>query len=182
MPRDTVGRLLYDTAEAQDGYFSTQQAEKAGVSRVTLAKAVHRGTLDRISRGVYRMTRFPVMSSNAQLWGAVLWPHVRTQQNGLLSHYTALQLHGLSDVNPAKVHITLPKAFRQTRQPPGWLVVHRAELTSDDVVLIDNLPATSIPRTLRDIATIGDKVAFADALRDAQQRKLSLPEDLLRNE
>lgn len=182
MPRDTIGRLLYDTAEAQDGYFSTQQAEEAGVSRVTLAKAVQRGTLERTSRGVYRMTRFPIMSSNAHLWEAVLWPHVRTQKNGVLSHYTALQIHGLSDVNPAKVHITLPKGFRQMRQPPAWLVVHRAELTAGDVVLVDNLPATSIARTLRDIVDMGDAVAFADAVRDARLRNLPLPKELLRDE
>lgn len=174
-----IARLLYDTAEAQDGYFSTQQAEGAGVSRVTLAKAVQRGTLERLSRGVYRLTRFPVLSANAQLWEAVLWPHVRTQQSGVLSHYTALQLHGLSDVNPAKVHITLPKAFRQMRRPPEWLAVHRADIGDHDVVLVDNLPTTSVPRTLYDIAKIGDRVAFADAMRDAQQRNLPLPEDLL---
>lgn len=182
MPRDVIARLLYDTAEAQDGYFSTRQAEEAGVSRVTLAKAAHRGSLERASRGVYRFTRFPVLSANAQLWEGVLWPHVRTRQNGTLSHYTALLLHGLSDVNPAKVHITLPRAFRQTRRPPPWLVVHNADLDDEDVVFVDNLPVTSVPRTLYDIAKLGDHVAFADAVRDAQQRDIKLPKELLTDE
>ncbi len=40
-----------------------------------------------------------------QIMEATLWPR---GAHGALSHETALDLYGLSDVNPAKIHITVP--------------------------------------------------------------------------
>jgi hypothetical protein len=40
---------------------------------------------------------------------AVLWPGRGVRD--MLSHETALDLYGLSDVNPAKIDVTLPRAW-----------------------------------------------------------------------
>jgi len=47
---------------------------------------------------------------------AWLW----SEQAGVISHQTALSLHGLSDVLPAQAHLTLPAAWskRRFRVPP----------------------------------------------------------------
>jgi len=42
------------------------------------------------------------------------------------SHHTALSLHGLSDVLPAHVHLTVPDAWRQRRlRVPAGIVIHQ---------------------------------------------------------
>lgn len=169
---------LYELAEGQDGYFSTFQADAEGVSRHALAKAAERGDVLRISRGVYRLAHFPVVSQNAHLWQAILWPQVRTQVVGTLSHYTALQLHELSDINPAQTHITVPRNLRIVRQRPQHLIVHNADLAKHEVEYVDGLPTTTVERTLRDVAALQNNVVLHDALRDARARNLRIPPEL----
>ncbi|BAH40609.1 MAG TPA: hypothetical protein DGD08_04045 [Gemmatimonas aurantiaca] len=145
MPTATY-RALYDIAEDQMGYVTTGQAGTVGVSAMALVMMTRRGTLERVSRGVYRLIDFPVQPL-AQYMQATLWPHGR---RGVLSHETALSLHELSGVDPAKVHITVPADFRVQRAVPSYLIVHRGDLTSEDVTRIDGMPITTPARTIRD--------------------------------
>lgn len=170
---------LYDLAEGQDGYFSAAQAIEEGVTYETLAKAAKRGRLTRLYRAVYRLNHFPETSQNGHLWAALLWPQVRRRTPAALSHYTALQLHSLSDANPAQIHITVPIDVRFERQRPPEIQVHCADLNADEIMYVDGLPTTNVPRTLRDIAAIGDRVVLHDACRDARHLGLQIPEELL---
>lgn len=179
MPREVIATRLYEMAEGQDGYFSAAQAAEEGISATTLGKAVRRGTLTRTSRGVYRLTRFPTVSANAHLWEAVLWPQVRAKVFGTLTHYTALQLHNLSDANPPTTHITVPRNLRINRDPPQWLVVYHADLKPHEVTYVDSLPVTTPQRTLLDIAALGDEVVLTDAIRDAREHQIALPYELM---
>lgn len=178
MPRQPTLDKLYALAEGQDGYFSTLQANAEGVTRHALARAANGGRLLRVSRGVYRLSHYPEVSPNAHLWEAILWPQVRTHALGTLSHYTALQLHELSDANPAQTHITVPRSLRIKRKTPLELVVHHADLAKHDVQYVDGLPTTTVERTLRDIAALGNTVVLHDALRDARARRLQIPSEL----
>jgi predicted transcriptional regulator of viral defense system len=139
-------RALYDIAEDQMGYITTAQAGAAGVSPMALVMMTKRRTLERVSRGVYRLIAFPTQPL-AQYMQATLWPHGR---RGVLSHETALSLHELSDVDPAKVHITVPAYFRVQRAIPGYLVVHRGELPPGEVTRLEGMPITTPARTIRD--------------------------------
>lgn len=139
-------RALYNIAEVQMGYVTTVQAGTAGVSTEAMVMMERRGSLERVSRGVYRLVHFPAQPL-AQYMQATLWPYGR---RGVLSHETALSLHELSDVDPAKVHITVPADFRIQRAVPGYLAVHRSELSPDDVTRLGRMPITTPARTIRD--------------------------------
>ena len=139
-------RALFDIAEDQMGYVTTTQAGTVGVSPMALVMMTRRGTLERVSRGVYRLVDFPAQPL-AQYMQATLWPYGRL---GVLSHETALSLHELSDVDPAKVHITVPTGFRIQRAIPGYLVVHRGDLPPGDVTRLEGMPITTPARTIRD--------------------------------
>ena len=139
-------RRLYNLAEDQMGYVTTAQAAAVDVRPMTLVMMTKRGTLERVSRGVYRLVDFPAQSL-AQYMQATLWPYGR---RGVLSHETALSLHEISDVDPAKVHITIPADFRVQRAIPGYLVVHRGELLAEDVTRLEGMPITTPTRTIRD--------------------------------
>lgn len=145
MPTTTY-RAIYDLAEDQMGYVTTAQAAEIGVGKTNLVMMARRGALERVSRGVYRLVDFPVQPL-AQYMQATLWPY---EHPGVLSHETALALYQLSDVDPPKVHITVPATFRIQRKIPPYLVVHRGELAPADVTRFEGMPITTPVRTIRD--------------------------------
>jgi predicted transcriptional regulator of viral defense system len=136
---DTV---LYEIAEGQSGYFTAAQARAAGLRQVRLVQLA--------KQGVYRFTRFPV-SQLGHYMAAVLWPQVRRPDVvGVVSHQSAMSIHELSDVNPARIHLTLPANVRLRRQVPKTLVIHYADLAPDDVERVEGVPVTTPARSIRD--------------------------------
>ena len=136
---------LFEVAQAQAGYFTTQQAAAAGYSPQLLA---YLGTkkVVRIRRGIYRLVHFPA-SDHEDL--VVLW--LWSEQAGVFSHETALALHDLSDVLPGKVHLTLPTSWRRRRlRVPAGLVLHFADVGDPDRASFSAVPVTAPLRTLRD--------------------------------
>jgi predicted transcriptional regulator of viral defense system len=147
---DTV---LYEIAENQAGYFTAAQARAAGLHQVRLVQLAQQGAVERVSRGVYRVTRFPI-SQLGHYMEAVLWPQVRRPDVvGVISHESALAIHELSDVSPARIHVTLPTAVRIRREVPKRLVIHYADLTADDVETVEGVPVTTPARSIRDAHT-----------------------------
>jgi predicted transcriptional regulator of viral defense system len=142
---------LYELAEAQAGYFTAAQARDAGLLQIRLAQLHARGDVERITRGVYRLTRFPI-SPLGQYMEAALWPQVRRPDaHGVISHESALAIYGLSDASPAKVHLTLPTALRIRRTPPKHLVIHYADLDPADEQQFEGVPITTPARAIRDV-------------------------------
>jgi predicted transcriptional regulator of viral defense system len=164
---DTV---LYGIAEDQAGYFTASQARAAGLHPVRLVQLAQQGDIERISRGVYRFTRFPV-SRLGHYMEAVLWPQVRRPDvAGVISHQSALAIHELSDVSPARVHVTLPSGVRIRREPPKGLVIHYTDLEPDEIERVEGVPVTTPARSIRDAHTshVGNELvgqAIADGRR-----------------
>jgi hypothetical protein len=79
------------------------------------------------------------------LWS--LWSSNRKEEvEGVYSHQTAISLFNLSDLNPAKLHMTVPMSFRRNSEIPGILVLHYADLPASDV---QTGPGYKITRPLR---------------------------------
>lgn len=137
---------LYSVAQSQSGYFTTEQAATAGYSPQLLRKYLGNGRVVRVRRGIYRLVHFPA-SEHEDLVVAWLW----AEQAGVFSHETALALHDLSDVLPAKLHMTLPVTWQHRRlRVPAGLVLHYADLSEFDRTGFSAVPVTSTQRTLRD--------------------------------
>jgi predicted transcriptional regulator of viral defense system len=150
MRRRQWDTTLYELAEAQAGYFTAAQARAAGLHQVRLAQLHQRGDIERVTRGVYRLTRYPI-SPLGQYMEAALWPQVRRPDaHGVISHESALAMHGLSDASPAKVHVTVPTEFRIRRAVPKRLVLHYADLNPKDVQEVEGVPVTTAARAIRD--------------------------------
>jgi predicted transcriptional regulator of viral defense system len=162
----TVHNAIYEIAEEQNGYVTASQAVDAEIDPRTLAKMAERGVLERVSWGLYRLTRFP-QSTLDQYVEATLWP---LSTRAVISHESALALYGLSDVNPARVHATVPKSLRIRREVPKWLELHRADLRKVDWQVHDGVPATTPERTIRDChaAHLGPALV-RQAIRDARR-------------
>lgn len=145
MPGREYDKVL-DLAADQFGYATTAQVRARGVESDTLRKMAERGTLERVSWGVYRIPTFP-WSPYAEYMEASLWP---AGVLGVISHESALTVRGLSDANPPGVHITVPKDFRVRRRIPAHLVVHHAEPADHEVTLFEGIPTTTVRRTIED--------------------------------
>ena len=144
---------LYETAIAQEGHFTTQQALDAGYSSQLLVKYLNSGKIIRVRRTVYRLKHFPPGQQEdlVALW---LW----SDRAGVFSHETALMLHELSDVLPARAHLTVPAKWRRRRlQVPDGVVLHYADVPKRDRAWVGAVPVTSPARTLADCAA--DQVA-----------------------
>jgi len=156
---------LFEIGSAQEGYFTTRQAAEAGYSSQLLIKNIRAGRIIRVYRGIYRLVHFPA-GEHDDLVVAWLW----SNRAGIVSHQTALSLHGLSDVLPAKLHLTLPQVWRSRRlRVPEGVVLHHADVPSEDRTWFGPVPATSPCRTLNDCAR--ENLA-PDLLRQAAQQAI----------
>jgi predicted transcriptional regulator of viral defense system len=142
---------LYEIAAAQEGLFTTHQGASAGYSPQLLVHHVSAGRFVRVQRGIYRLVHFPA-GEHEDLVTAWLW----SEQAGIVSHQTALALLGLSDAMPARVHLTLPEAWRHRRlRTPDDVVLHHADVLAVDRTWFGPVPTTSVRRTLNDCARGG---------------------------
>lgn len=160
---------LYSVAQAQSGYFTTRQAAAAGYSSQLLRKYIENGKVVRVRRGIYRLVHFPA-SEHEDLVAAWLW----AEQAGVFSHETALALHDLSDVLPAKIHMTLPASWQSRRlRVPTGLALHYADINEVDRTGFSAVPIMSPRRTLRDcIEANASPELVRQAVRQARRRGL----------
>ena len=161
---------LYALAEEHGGLLASKDARARGIQDSVLVRLAQRGRLERMSRGVYRIAHFPA-DRLAQYREAVLWAQAsQGPERVALSHETALLLYGISDVNPARIHLTVPMSARLRREHPEWVVIHRADLTPQEISQHEGMPVTSVERSVLDVLSTTHradiaKKATTDALR-----------------
>jgi predicted transcriptional regulator of viral defense system len=112
---------------------------------------VHRGTLTREAHGVYRFPQYPVGEYDP-LMLAVLWTRVA---EAALSHETALDVYGITDVNPNRIHLTVGKHRRLRRAEPGVYVVHYEDLDSGEVGWWQEIPTVTAATAIRQCIAFG---------------------------
>lgn len=169
-----VYNALVDVALDQYGFLTPDDAREVGVDPHRLIEMTRRGTIERVDHGLYRL---PIVARTGldQLMQATLWP----RKHGVLSNETALDLHDLCDVNPAKVHITVPTAYRITRRVPEAYVIHRRDVAHDEVTRHEGIPVVTPARAILDgIETHLRAGLIEQAIETAQGRGLLRPADL----
>jgi len=172
--KKNIPAALFDSAEGQQGYFTAKQAADVGYQLGSQAHHVKSGNWVRVERGIYRLARFP-QSNEEQLVIYRLWSRNRAGvTEGVYSHQTALSIHELSDVNPSKLHMTVPTTFRRNAKTPKILVLHRASLDEKDVMQRHGFAVTRPLRAITDLA-VAESVSrdiIEQALREGRQRGL----------
>src|SRR3981189_800547 len=126
--RKEAAKRLYEIAEGLQGFFTTKQAKAAGFAENTHPYNVQAGNWIREHRGIYRLASFP-RGERPDLMILLLWSRNRGEPApGAYRHQTALSLYDLSDIMPAKLHMTVPRSFRRNSEIPRVLVLHFADL------------------------------------------------------
>jgi len=147
---------LFELVQQQQGYFTTKQAKAAGFAENTHPYHVQAGNWIREHRGIYRLALFPATDRpDLALWS--LWSSNRKEEvEGVYSHQTAISLFNLSDLNPAKLHMTVPRSFRRNSEIPSILVLHYADLPASDVQTGPGYKFTRPLRTILDLIESGE--------------------------
>lgn len=130
---------LWDVATAQHGFVTARQAADLDIGKHALQMLVHRGTLTRVAHGVYRFPHYPVGEYDGHML-AVLWTRA---PEACLSHETALDLYGISDVNPNRIHVTVGKQRRLRRADGGDYVIHTEDLAPDQIGWAQEIPTVT---------------------------------------
>lgn len=133
---------LWAVAVDRYGFVTAGDAHDLGVPVVELGKLAARGKLQRVGYGVYRFPDWPT-GSRDYLMEAVLWTR---DEDAVLSHDTALDVYELSDINPDRIHITVPrrvKALRR-RNAPAAYVVHYEDLEATQRSYWEQIPTVTV--------------------------------------
>lgn len=180
--KETFERL-YAIAEGQSGYFTPRQAEAAGFSPKNHAYHVRMGNWLRERRGIYRLSRFPPAERpDLMLWW--LWSRNRDDvPQGVYSHETALSLYDLSDINPARLHMTVPRAFQRRNPLSKSPVLHRGSVHKDDIEIRYGVKVTKALKTIADllVSRTVQMDHMQQAVKQAFQRGLITRAELERN-
>jgi predicted transcriptional regulator of viral defense system len=162
----TMYRLMLPRATEQHGLLTPADALAIGGTKLTLVQLAHRGVLERIARGVYRVP---------ELAGDPLEQHQEALlrvPDAVLSHETALDLYDLCDINPAKIHVTVTRRLRIRRELPAWLTIHRGDLDlADDVTWHEGLAIVTPARAIIDGIETHVGQRFIDEAREAAARR-----------
>ncbi|MBI4512917.1 MAG: type IV toxin-antitoxin system AbiEi family antitoxin domain-containing protein [Gemmatimonadetes bacterium] len=143
---------LFETASEQGGYFTSRQARDCGFSWAVLSHHVATARFVRVRRGLYRLKEYPSSPREEVIcaWLAV------GKDTAVVSHESALELLGLSDVLPDEVHVTLPRTRRGRSQVPG-VRLHTTTIppAGDEMMVVDGVRITSPARSIADAAAVG---------------------------
>jgi predicted transcriptional regulator of viral defense system len=157
---------LYQIAEDQAGYFTTQQAHEAGYSGERLSDLTARGQFKRIYRGIYRLPHFPTTRfEDLQV------DSLRTGQDSVISHESALAVYELSDILPVTTHIIIPRTGSRRRE---GIQLHTHTLQDDEITKREGLRVTTVERTIADVIVSGYSYQHVQqAIQEALQRGLT---------
>lgn len=164
-------RHLFEVASEQGGYFTTEQAGACSFSRASLSYHARRGRFLRVRRGLYRLAAYPA-SPRENVLAAWL---AAGKNDAVVSHESALELLGLSDVIPDRIHLTVPRSKRYHPATPG-VAIHTTtrSLPTGDVLTREGLPVTSPTRSIVDAAEGGTAPEqIVRAVREAVERGLA---------
>ncbi len=160
--RRDLRRRLFHLAAEQGGYFTAAQAKGVGYSHQAQAHHVSAGNWIRIDRGLFRLAEWiPDLHDDLARW--TLWSKGR----GVVSHETALSVHGIGELESARVHLTVPPGFTMRDEA---VALHRAELTEADVTERTGFRMTTPIRSIIDVAvTSPDEDQLARLIDDARR-------------
>jgi predicted transcriptional regulator of viral defense system len=145
MDRTDLRRSLFRLGTEQAGYFSAAQAKGLGYSYQAQAHHVEAGNWVRVERGVFRLADWVAgVHDEFAMW--TLW----SRGKAVVSHESALAVHGIGEFESGSVHLTVPRNFRMVDVA---VVLHRDELPESDIEDRVGFRITTPLRTIIDVAS-----------------------------
>ena len=179
---DTAAERLIDLVRNQ-GLIRPRDLAPLGIPRVALTRAVRRGELERIGRGLYGLPGRPVSAHGA------LAEVARRVPKGVVCLLSALRFHGLTTQAPFEVWLAIDnKAIAPKLDYPPLRIVRfsGAALTEgveEQVVDGVTVRVTGVAKTVADCFKYRNKIGLdvaLEALREAWREKRMTSDDLWR--
>jgi very-short-patch-repair endonuclease len=141
-------RAIGEIAGRQRTMITRKQLLALGISSAAIDRAIRRGRLHRVHQGVYSLVRPQARPPFAAEQAALL----ACGPTAVLSHQSAAHVHGLRlPERNATVHVTVTDSDRSR---PGVRIHTTALIHRHEYHRVQGLPATSIARTLVDLAPL----------------------------
>lgn len=164
LDRSPPDRGLAELAAQQWGVVSVAQLRALGLERAAVTRRVQAGRLHRLYRGVYAVGHARLGREGRWL-AAVL----ACGPGAVLSHRSAAAHWGLLQTEQARIDVTAPRSRRGA--PPLRLHWSRS-LDARDTANHHDIPITSVPRTLLDLAATVRPDRLERALAQAERLQL----------
>jgi predicted transcriptional regulator of viral defense system len=154
-------RKLEELAAQQHLVISRRQLLDGGLSVRTIERRVEAGRLRRLHRGVYFWG--PGISDRKGRWLAAV---LACGRGALLSHRSAATLWGLMHHPGTPAEVTASAGRRR----PG-IVLHEGGIPPQDRAVVEQIPVTTVARTLFDLAEV-DEQHLQSAAEEADRLRL----------
>lgn len=157
-----LDQAIAKLAARQHGVVGLSQLVALGLSARAVQHRAIAGRLHRMRHGVYALVPPSLLTREGRWMTAVL----ACGPGAVVSHRTGASLHGLLQYDGAKLEVTVPG---QAPCPRRGLTTYRsATLTPREVTLLNNIPCTTVGRTLFDLAEVVDRRRLERAFDQAE--------------
>lgn len=156
-------RVLAGLAARQHGTVARRQLLALGFGRRWIDHQVQRGRLLPLHAGVYAVGHV-CQTVRGRYMAATL----AAGPDAVLSHRSAAVLHQVRDFGAGRIEVTTPKVRRR----PG-LLVHVSPVALDERDRIDQIPVTSLHRTILDLAAVVTERHVERAMDQATRGQLT---------
>jgi hypothetical protein len=143
-----LDQALAELSTGQHGPFGLDQLVALGLTERAVQGRTAAGRLHRIHHTVYSLVPKELLKRDGLYMAAVL----ACGPGAVLSHRSAAALQELRDWGHTKIEVTVPQ--RSARRHDGIKVHRSTTLTERDVTAVNNIPCTTIARTLLDLAEV----------------------------
>nr|WP_068173807.1 type IV toxin-antitoxin system AbiEi family antitoxin domain-containing protein [Hydrogenophaga taeniospiralis] len=166
---------------ASKGLLRPRDLDAMGVPRVTLTRMTAAGLLERVGRGLYRLSDHPTTENESLLTVA------RRVPQAVFCLLTALQFHELTTQLPRQVWIAMPRGSHAPRldYPPIRMVQFTGEAYSAGIEVVERdgvaLRVYSVAKTVADCFKHRHKIGLdvaLEALKEARAQRKATADDL----
>ena len=162
-------QVLGSIASEAKGVVTREEALAAGITRHQIAERLRKGLLLREYRGVYRVGH-AAPSTEARYLAAVK----ACGPEAVLCGRAAAHLMGLVRGRAPRPEVRTPRESKL----PGVEVRGRCRVDHRERWTFDGVPATTVPRTLVDLAAVLDEDTLARVCHEAEVRYRTTPEQV----
>jgi predicted transcriptional regulator of viral defense system len=163
--RRPLDHAIARIARGQHGVVSLDQFRAEGLTDSGVRKRERAGRLHRVHFGAYSVGHAP-LTREVRYMAAVL----ACGPDAVLSHRSAADLLKLRETKQSRIDVTAPG--RRGRAPRGIDAHREGSLVAADRTTIDNIPCTSVARTLLDFAGVEPIWELRKAVGEAEVRRI----------
>lgn len=160
---DKLDNLVTDS----NGYLTTAQVVKSGISKPTLAEYVKMRNMERVAQGIYLAK---------DQWEDPLYQLYLSNKKIVFSHETALQLHGLMEREPKRITVSVKAGYNATHLRARGVRVYQLNadlyglgITDVETNYHHTVCSYDIDRTICDVIKVKEKLdiqVFQYALKE----------------